>query len=244
VAPDARSRHRLTEHRHAAIINPAAARPTVPGLGTGVIWSTSPALVSTYNVQLAKLVLAKPQRHPAADRGKPTVVDADPQLADPRDRRDLAKRDGPERHSAASPSACQRLRTSNGLEPPEKEIKRHNLVAALCPNEASMPRLISAVLSEISHDWETDRPYLNMKQDAPAAQSGFYNRGVASSCDLARSLSKQPSNLIQSQCDETPCSWSLLLPNFTLVEGNHAVVKTNSKGLLRDQVRRYRSTGV
>jgi transposase-like protein len=35
--------------------------------------------------------------------------------------------------------------------------------AALFPNEASVLRLVSAVLSEISDDWETDRSYLNMK---------------------------------------------------------------------------------
>jgi hypothetical protein len=31
------------------------------------------------------------------------------------------------------------------------------------PNEASLLRLASAVLSEISDDWETERAYLNME---------------------------------------------------------------------------------
>ncbi len=57
----------------------------------------------------------------------------------------------------------KRLRTYNGLERLNKEIKRRTRVATLFPNEASVLRLVSAVLSEISDDWETDRSYLNMK---------------------------------------------------------------------------------
>jgi len=57
----------------------------------------------------------------------------------------------------------RRLRTSNGLERLNKEIKRRTRVATLFPNEASVLRLVSAVLSEINDDWETDRSYLNMK---------------------------------------------------------------------------------
>jgi len=36
-------------------------------------------------------------------------------------------------------------------------------VATLFPNEASLLRLASAVLSEISDEWETGKLYLNMK---------------------------------------------------------------------------------
>jgi putative transposase len=57
----------------------------------------------------------------------------------------------------------KRLRTNNGLERLNKEIKRRTRVATLFPNEASLLRLVSAVLSEISDDWETERSYLNMK---------------------------------------------------------------------------------
>ena len=57
----------------------------------------------------------------------------------------------------------RRLRTSNALERLNKEIKRRTRVATLFPNEASVLRLVSAVLSEISDDWETERSYLNMK---------------------------------------------------------------------------------
>ena len=57
----------------------------------------------------------------------------------------------------------RRLRTNNGLERLSKEIKRRTRVATLFPNEASLLRLVSAVLSEISDDWETERSYLNME---------------------------------------------------------------------------------
>ncbi len=57
----------------------------------------------------------------------------------------------------------KRLRTTNGQERLNKEIKRRTRVATLFPNEASLLRLASAVLSEISDEWETDRPYLNIE---------------------------------------------------------------------------------
>jgi protein gp37 len=57
----------------------------------------------------------------------------------------------------------RRLRTTNGLERLNKEIKRRTRVATLFPNEPSLLRLASAVLSEISDDWETERAYLNME---------------------------------------------------------------------------------
>ena len=61
------------------------------------------------------------------------------------------------------PGHRRRLRTNNGLERLNKEIKRRTRVATLFPNEASLLRLVSAVLSEISDDWETERSYLNME---------------------------------------------------------------------------------
>ena len=52
------------------------------------------------------------------------------------------------------------LRTSNGLERVNKEIKRRTRVATLFPNEASCLRLVSAVLMEISEEWEAGKAYL------------------------------------------------------------------------------------
>ena len=64
----------------------------------------------------------------------------------------------------ALPLAQQpRLRTSNTLERVNQELKRRTRVAGLFPNEASLLRLITALLSEIDDQWQTDRIYLNME---------------------------------------------------------------------------------
>jgi transposase-like protein len=57
------------------------------------------------------------------------------------------------------------MRTSNSIERLNKEIKRRTRVATLFPNEESLLRLVSAVLSEISEDWETGKVYLNMEAE-------------------------------------------------------------------------------
>ncbi len=44
-----------------------------------------------------------------------------------------------------------------------KEIKRRTKAATLFPNEESLLRLVSAVLAEISEDWETGKVYLSME---------------------------------------------------------------------------------
>jgi transposase-like protein len=63
----------------------------------------------------------------------------------------------------------RRLRTSNLLERLNKEIKRRTRVATLFPNEASLLRLVSAVLMEVSEEWETDsRIYLRMENRGAA----------------------------------------------------------------------------
>jgi putative transposase len=55
----------------------------------------------------------------------------------------------------------RRLRTSNLLERVNKEIKRRTRVATLFPNEAALLRLVSAILTEISEEWETEKVYLS-----------------------------------------------------------------------------------
>ena len=62
-----------------------------------------------------------------------------------------------------SPKASRRLRTSNSLERLSKEIKRRTRVAGLFPNEASLLRLVTAILSEVSEEWETGRIYLHVE---------------------------------------------------------------------------------
>lgn len=57
----------------------------------------------------------------------------------------------------------RRLRTTNMLERLNEEIKRRTRVATLFPNEASLLRLVSAVLVEITEEWETGKVYLYME---------------------------------------------------------------------------------
>jgi hypothetical protein len=47
--------------------------------------------------------------------------------------------------------------------PRRKEIKRRMRVATLLPNEASLQRLGSAGLAEISDDWDAERAYLTIE---------------------------------------------------------------------------------
>jgi len=54
----------------------------------------------------------------------------------------------------------QRLRTSNMIERVNREIKRRTRVATIFPNEASLLRLVSAVLMETSEEWETGKIYI------------------------------------------------------------------------------------
>lgn len=54
----------------------------------------------------------------------------------------------------------RRLRTTNGVERVNRELKRRTRVATLFPNEASLLRLVSALAAEISEEWETGRVYL------------------------------------------------------------------------------------
>ena len=53
-----------------------------------------------------------------------------------------------------------RLRTNNGLERLNREIKRRTRVASIFPNEASLLRLATAVLMEIDDEWQTEKRYL------------------------------------------------------------------------------------
>jgi transposase-like protein len=60
------------------------------------------------------------------------------------------------------PGHRKRMRTTNLLENLNKQIKRRTRVATLFPNEASILRLVAAILVEITEDWETGKVYLDM----------------------------------------------------------------------------------
>jgi putative transposase len=58
----------------------------------------------------------------------------------------------------------RRLRTANGLERLNREIKRRTRVVSIFPNEAACLRLITALLMETSDEWETGKTYLTVSQ--------------------------------------------------------------------------------
>jgi transposase-like protein len=55
-----------------------------------------------------------------------------------------------------------KMRTSNMIERVNQELKRRTRVIRVFPNIASLLRLVTARLSELSDDWETGKIYLNM----------------------------------------------------------------------------------
>lgn len=64
------------------------------------------------------------------------------------------------------PSHRRKLRTTNLVERLNQEIRRRTRVARLFPNEASCLRLVSAVLMEISEDWQTaERRYVVFSEE-------------------------------------------------------------------------------
>jgi transposase-like protein len=58
------------------------------------------------------------------------------------------------------PAHRRRLRTTNMLERLNRELKRRTRVASLFPNDASLLRLVTAILVEISEEWETGKRYV------------------------------------------------------------------------------------
>ena len=58
----------------------------------------------------------------------------------------------------------RRLRTSNVLERANREIARRTKIASIFPNEASCERLVSAILMEMSEDWQAGHVYLSVNQ--------------------------------------------------------------------------------
>lgn len=61
----------------------------------------------------------------------------------------------------------KRLRTTNMLERLNREIKRRTRVATLFPNEASLLRLVTGVLMELSEEWETGKRYVTFEPQEP-----------------------------------------------------------------------------
>jgi putative transposase len=64
----------------------------------------------------------------------------------------------------------KKIRTSNGVERINREIKRRTRVAVLFPNAESAIRLVTGIIIEIHEEWITGRQYLDM---APLLKSSL-----------------------------------------------------------------------
>ena len=58
----------------------------------------------------------------------------------------------------------RRIRTTNGLERLNQEIKRRTRVVRIFPNSESCLRLVTALAVEQSEEWITGRRYLDMEE--------------------------------------------------------------------------------
>jgi transposase-like protein len=70
----------------------------------------------------------------------------------------LTELDFPEVHQ-------RRIRTGNMLKRVSQEVKLRTLVVRIFPNQSACLRLVSAILMEISEDWETGIIYLTVGLD-------------------------------------------------------------------------------
>ena len=72
----------------------------------------------------------------------------------------------------------RRLRTTNGIERLNEEIRRRERVIRIFPNEESLSRLIGALLMEINDGWQSGKVYLDLsaylaqqlQEDKPASK--------------------------------------------------------------------------
>ena len=72
---------------------------------------------------------------------------------------------------ATPPAHRVRVRTTNGLERLNQELKRRTRVVRIFPNRAALLRLVTALAMEQSDEWVSGRRYLSMEppEEAPAA---------------------------------------------------------------------------
>jgi putative transposase len=73
----------------------------------------------------------------------------------------------------------RRIRTTNGLERLNQEIKRRTRVVRIFPNRESCLRLVSALAVEQSEEWVTGRRYLDMRELEEYSRQKREAEGVA-----------------------------------------------------------------
>jgi putative transposase len=65
-------------------------------------------------------------------------------------------------HRASPKDHWKKIRTTNGLERTNKELKRRTRVVGAFPNDESFMRLAVSILMDINEEWLTGRKYLTM----------------------------------------------------------------------------------
>jgi transposase-like protein len=68
-------------------------------------------------------------------------------------------------HRAFPKEHCKKIRTTNGLERINKELKRRSRVVGAFPNDEALLRLGVAILMDINEEWLTGRKYLSMIEE-------------------------------------------------------------------------------
>jgi putative transposase len=58
----------------------------------------------------------------------------------------------------------RRIRTTNGLERLNQEIKRRTRLVRIFPNREACLRMVTALAVEFSEEWVTGRRYLDMRE--------------------------------------------------------------------------------
>ena len=76
-------------------------------------------------------------------------------------------------------SHWRKIRTTNGVERLNREIKRRTRVATLFPNKESCLRLVTAIVEEIHEDWMAGRKYLSIPDTDENAELPNYRKEVA-----------------------------------------------------------------
>jgi transposase-like protein len=78
-------------------------------------------------------------------------------------------------------SHWRRIRTTNGLERINREIRRRTRVVSIFPNKESCLRLVTAILQEIHEEWMVGRMYLGKVEQGLEENpvSPFYRKTVA-----------------------------------------------------------------
>jgi len=59
----------------------------------------------------------------------------------------------------------RKIRTNNVVERINREVARRTRVAGIFPNSASCERLVTAVLMEISEEWQVGKIYLTFEKN-------------------------------------------------------------------------------